>query len=504
MDENALLRAIRTARRHLLAEHGDIDPTPQQTHDEVEKLLGDKRSLDRYVQLSWFGDDKSFGTAVTRLVNTPRALKHALRHTRSLWEKLHGEISFDDLLVSMILRFGAGEAFDFLLRRIDSLRMATRDTSSEPSRTAAIKQQEVIQADWDKTIKKHIEWDAEAAQTLIMFLFPHAAKCFGDKCHADFRVSPQGVQNWETTDYWGRMLAGELAPNELHDQTVLKCMREWAESSSASTLVENLCSSDRFVQVWAYFATWVSVPKLLELTGTVLDLVRQRDGAKASVDRNGGAVIALWRRAHDKQVKNDDGSCEWLLTQIERSVPTSLRLANDLYYYWASIEFGIVKAEQDRNLVRERLVDQVKQFFLAGTTAALIAVLDSEYPFSIYHLVHPADQKEPPSILTQPSDWQWLSPILLDAATRSPTHIIPQIVMLVTDSDHDTAWGVHTRWNRAILEGMFGNDLPRLMDILSIEFQMVPVPSDLAAQVKVQNTRELARQWRNENGGESG
>ena len=47
---------------------------------------------------------------------------HALRHTADAWEKLHGEVAFDELLVANVLRFDAPEAFNFLLRRVDTLR----------------------------------------------------------------------------------------------------------------------------------------------------------------------------------------------------------------------------------------------------------------------------------------------------------------------------------------------------------------------------------------------
>ena len=126
MGNNALFRAIRTMRQRLLAEHGDIDPTPQTTRDRMEKLfgLGKHRGWERDIHVVMFGDDDSLGSAIARLVNTPRTLKFVLRHTDSLWKKLHGEICFDDLLMSTILRFAAGDAFDFLLRRFEILRIA--------------------------------------------------------------------------------------------------------------------------------------------------------------------------------------------------------------------------------------------------------------------------------------------------------------------------------------------------------------------------------------------
>jgi len=51
---------------------------------------------------------------IYNLIDTPRLLKHILRRTYRIWEKLHGEIDFDDILVANTLRFGARDAFNFL------------------------------------------------------------------------------------------------------------------------------------------------------------------------------------------------------------------------------------------------------------------------------------------------------------------------------------------------------------------------------------------------------
>jgi hypothetical protein len=500
MEQNALLRVIGTMRQQLLAENSDIDPMPQKSREHMDTLLGNDRRLDRYVQVSWFGTDDSFGTAVVHLVNTARTLKYVLRHTDNLWKELHGEIDFDDLMVATILRFTAGDAHDFILRRIDTLRMAARDTTSESSKAAAETQRQEIQADWNETTKKAIEWDAAAAKTLILFLFPNAARCFGDERHVDMRVNPQGVQHWEPTNYWDRMLAGELAPTEIRDQTVLRAMREWSESPSNSTLANDLCLSSRFVQIWEYFANWVPVPDLLDLASQVLDHIRGRDGAKASSGERHEAVIALWRLAHKEKCENGQ---DWLLDQIGRSMAISLHLVNDLYYYWASIHYGVVATEQDRNAIRQGLVEQAKHMLTTDGEDTLIRILNPEYPYSVYQLVCPPDQNEPPSVLTQPSDWQWLSPILLAAAARAPIQIIPEIVSLVTDSDYRGAGEFHARWNATLLEGIFAADVRRVMEILSTDFQVASLTCDAVAQLKVQNTRELARQWLNEHSNEA-
>lgn len=497
MDLHPMLRAIRTMRQHSIAEYGDVDPTPPQARDRMDKLWAADTTLDRYVQVSWLGSDDSFSKAVLLLVKTPRDFKLVLRHADVVWQALHGEIDFSDLLVCTILRHTASEAHDFILRQIDLLRMAASTTNSGSNDRPAQRRKERIRADWNKTIE-NVNWDATAARAILLFLFPDAKDYFGER-HVENRDGPQGVRDLEPTDYWRRMVAGEVDPNELRDQSVLKSMVQWSEAPSESNLAISLCSTDRFAKLWEYFDPCFPTPDLLELSGQVLDILRKRDGARASGDRERDGMGALWRRAN-KTIRKSPDNCMWLLDQIVRSVPISLRLVNDLYHSWASIDCGILTSEQDRNTVRQGLVNEAKQFFTSGQGDAVIGILDPGYPYSILHLVQPVDQQEPPSVVKDPSDWQWLTPILLSAAARAPTLIIPELVYLVTDSERGPRHEVKTHWRQEILEHMFAGNIHRLMEILAEDSLVEQAYPDPSVEATVKNCRELARQWLHEHG----
>lgn len=61
-------------------------------------------------------EELSLPQAVASLLNTPRSLRHALGHTFAAWHTLYGEIDFNHLLAVNVLRFGAPEAFLFLIQ----------------------------------------------------------------------------------------------------------------------------------------------------------------------------------------------------------------------------------------------------------------------------------------------------------------------------------------------------------------------------------------------------
>jgi hypothetical protein len=64
--------------------------------------------------------------AITELLDTPRKLKSLTRRIDRIWVSLQGEIDFEEVIVTTVLREGAPEVFDFLVRNRDELR---RDTN---------------------------------------------------------------------------------------------------------------------------------------------------------------------------------------------------------------------------------------------------------------------------------------------------------------------------------------------------------------------------------------
>ena len=78
--------------------------------------------------------------ALTGLLNTPRLLKMALRQMKFVWGQLHGEISFDDALLTCALRVGAPQAYSLLISKADSVRKRTPAAAIGHVRTFAIAQ----------------------------------------------------------------------------------------------------------------------------------------------------------------------------------------------------------------------------------------------------------------------------------------------------------------------------------------------------------------------------
>jgi hypothetical protein len=177
--------------------------------------------------------------------------------------------------------------------------------------------------------------------------------------------------------------------------------------------------------------------------------------------------IALWRRAH-RRVRPDEVSVQWLEEQIRSAMPHSLTLVLDLYYYWASMQHGIIRRE-DQARVRRAVYQMSRELFRAGQD--LIRVTHPERRYDLYQLVFPpGDQDEGPSEYRGVSHWNWLGPIVLDALRREPHLFAFKIAHLIAEGRRGEVLAdqvYQTIPER--LHDFFGNDADQVIELLTQE-----------------------------------
>ena len=192
----------------LRAFEGDVDPVPPKERESLFVVMDPLvRGVFRYQ------GSLPTGEALGRLLMTPRCIKSSLRRTMLTWEKLHGEIDFDDLLFMDALRFGAPEAYPFLVNRIDDLRRLAQANASE----GKIKELgNASDQEW-KSILSSADCDAQAVEKVMELVWPAFLRV-GNQ-YSGRRL--QSISRDWPTDYWGRLNAGDIGGEELRDQTVL-------------------------------------------------------------------------------------------------------------------------------------------------------------------------------------------------------------------------------------------------------------------------------------------
>lgn len=486
LDAGIVLPLVREMRERCLSESSFINPASQSVREKFAiRFLSDGKD----VKAAFAGLGLTLeSTALVSLLTTPRALKHVLRRTLRVWEALKGEIDFDDMLLANTLRFGAPEAFNFILDEIDALRPpAVRGPQRSSDEQRFKSQKERFEEKWAATVKDSA-WSAESARQLLCELLPDAKRYFGESSSAiGADDKPQGVRVSGPVDYWQRLLNEEVSSGEVRDQQVLEAMSA-AMAGQPDALAKHLVDDEQFTRVWEHFAKFLEPPSLLlDIAEKVIRLLVSQRGRDAAGDHF--SMLALWRQAH-RRLGHSSSTKDWLLGQIKEVAPQSIRFGNDLYYYWASSKYGIVP-DSERPLIRREFVAALRKAFEGDSRSTIESALSSVYPYSIYHLVFPPDAEGPPSILREPSDWSWLSPLVLRAAARSPEIMIPQLAALVGELKDN--WDRGTMERRYVLDTervsrIFGARSRDLYQLLTREVNI----ADPAAQIYVGAARRQA------------
>jgi hypothetical protein len=396
---------------------GSIDAMSEPRKDRLG-LEDVTNPMNRYMRRTR-GDTVS--DAISRLLTSPRNLKHFVRDVDRAWNNLRGEVELNDLIVLTALRHGAPAVFDFIVENADAARSERKEDDGFAG--AAV-----------KTVKKRWEALRESQptpthiQTLVDILdLPQLTS------HAfTTQSSPQGIHNDEPVDYLGRILAGQLLPGELKDQDVLRDMEEWKTSRSGpmiGKLVSATSDDEQYVKVWEHYAARrLSEDELIDVAQTLIRDLLARDRADSTIQHP--AMIAVWRRCNRRVERNT--KTEWLADQIRSVLPASLGFGTELFQYFGSTRHGIVDADA-RAKLRAAVVDRAK----ASLTdpASLLASLGTVHEYPLTRLIYPPPTDEPADTV-ELEHWAWLVPIIIDAAKINPDRIIPDIAVLVGDTVH--------------------------------------------------------------------
>src|SRR5262249_9003835 len=138
---------------------------------------------------------------------------------------------------------------------------------------------EVLKADWTRRTKK-ATWDVRAASEVICYLAPAASTVLPPR-NKPRKPGPQSIQQTNPVDYWARMLAEEVSPEDLRDHYVLHEMAKF-DRAEANDLVGRLCSDAKFLSSWERLSSNRGTARTKTLVREVYDRVLQTEGATVS------------------------------------------------------------------------------------------------------------------------------------------------------------------------------------------------------------------------------
>jgi hypothetical protein len=411
--ETAVVRRIlKVAYDHWMSAANYIDPNPHRGRrgdklglSSPDDLLGYMRSLDRNEPI----------VALTELMSTPRALKHLVGDVERSWSRLKGEAELADIIVVNALRQTVEPVIDFFYRNIDVARTERDRFDVEPANAP-----DRIATAW-KELLSTLE-NPRAVQSLVDLLGIRRVTA-GHGATGD--ISPQDVSRYEPTDYFRRILAGDIAAAELRDQTVLTDIAEWRRRTNDNMIVRLMQADeneDRYARVWEHFAaTQFSPDELPPIASQIHARLLRRQGRTVLFDK-APASISLWRLLNRGR---RDRWNDWLVREIRVALPISLLFAADLYSWYGSVPHGIVTTER-RAQIRARLIDAARATY--REPAALIRALSEDQPQALSRFITPPSEDEPPDSVT-PVDLRWFAEIVTDAARIAPALIVPDVVV---------------------------------------------------------------------------
>ena len=236
-----------------------------------------------------------------------------------MWSHLRGEVDLDDLIVLSVLRdLDDRSIFDFLVENIDAAR---EDPGQGP-----LKGKDVSPA-WTSLLGQTAQ--SEAIQLLVDVL---GIKQLTSNRSLSIGADHQSVRDTGATDYFRRILQEQLLPGDVRDQEVLSDIEQWKRDRSGPMFSRLFGAGEersRYIQVWETFAWRIEDDDLFELADGLIEETLKTDRAGASMQQS-AALLATWRRLNRRG--QHAKAVDWLRKAIFRSLPVSLRFADDLLY----------------------------------------------------------------------------------------------------------------------------------------------------------------------------
>ena len=418
LDAEDVFDVLSFAYRHWMTDVPFIDPRDESKRKSRLNLDEPANELLKYFRRRT-GDSPA--DALTTLLRSPRRLKHLLRRVDRLWADLRGEVDLDDVIVLAALRDLDDRAvFNFLVENIDPAR-------EKPE--GELDSTKVVKNAWKSLVERTT--DSDAVQRLVNVL---GIRQLTTDALGRSEDAIQGAYNSEP-DYFRRILAEQLAPGEVRDQTVLSDIDHWKRERQGPMFASLLAATDdskSYVERWEYFSDRITDEELLELADSLIGAVANALGAAATMETQ-PALLAVWRRINRRIVRRPE-SVDWLSDHIGRVMPISLRLATDLLYYYGNERSGILP-HGSWAAVRRRMLDAAATAFV-DAAALMRAIADGgdRMRYALLHFVRPPDHRADP-IDIQPQDRAWLAPMLVEAARRQPSLVIPNAIHMFGDSD---------------------------------------------------------------------
>lgn len=417
LERNDVIRIVRDVRQGAIARFKDdmdvLSPNERQgtwKTDSVQESLGWLESLGHM----------TIGRAFASICHTPRDLKQALRYFLDTWERLHGEIDVDDVLIVSFLRAAEPSISTLINAHIGELRHGTS--------SRLLGKKEKSKSPFALELEEFLTRSATRDSDEIRFLL---TELFSGWEHGEpSKGRPQGFAA-EHTDYWRRYIAMERPVADAGDQRLLNLIAAWKRSSTNGELPRVLIAGEK-PALEALLAALLTTD---QLTWLLVNVVRAHEREAAHSWPGSGeppGVIAVWRVMLKR---SPQGAMleRVLLELIAEVLPSNVPLAYSLVNFFATpsnqvplvLDGGAVErvALSFRNALRDTF---------AGKADDLVKAIVGARPPTLYWSSWGLDRIRSGQCEGVPFErWDAFAPSLLEAVAKSPQEMLPQLLPFV-------------------------------------------------------------------------
>jgi hypothetical protein len=393
--------------------------------------------------------------ALVALCSTPRTMKQALRYCLDTWDRLAGEIDFDDVLVLSILRESAPDAVALIQSHIHYLRNRWTD-KGRPSD----KKKEEEKLSWQQRLKGALpsEEIQRPVELLVEFLF-------GEKHQSD---SPQSVMQNNHANYWERFFSVPIIQTSERDQPILRVMQA-SDDEALISLLEDPSRS----QAVHDFRRLLPAERPVRL---FLPLISRRSRESATAWTRGDhappGLIVLWRlllRQTESGELTGAAMLEQVKLALDLAIPANLALASSIEEHFVTLSADVTQLFNDeqkaeaKTYLRRNLVSAYQ-----GKARQMAENLRGAEPAVLYWLCWGSDRARAKSFEGLPFEgWEQLAPTILEAARLNPGVMIPQLsVLLVKSSVSGMGRSTDYEFDSDLATRLFGKagNLPDVFD----------------------------------------
>lgn len=284
------------------------------------------------------------------IIKSPRNLKSILRRVYSSWQRLHGEVNLDDLILSTVLKILAPEAFTFLIENYDNIIDDKQTKINDPSRNDDSKTPSTFESNLNDFIKNTYDGN-DNIKEIILFLVP-------DKNTRNSPYKPhekyffQKIIRNNAEPYFTRLIREDAIDSDLKDQEILTSIKKY-DPKDDQYKVDNFLQNEHAEEILMDFQRnqLLTIKDIKIITSKLLEIIRTliKKDENYEIENKHYQILQKFFLFFyfDDYTFSEKNDRPWFINEIKESLKISLKLSRQLISTSQSLLLRSTKNKND-------------------------------------------------------------------------------------------------------------------------------------------------------------